>query len=405
MGDTLNRSLGWLCFDQMRSAFAAAAGTFVLSWMLYDLTGSKAAMGGLWLLSLSGQWLVQWLAGPWIDRWKRTVVMRASETIRGSAYAFVCAMWIAGQREAYVLLIGSFLSSLQVYDAAAGAIMPKLAAPDKLVRVNASVSGMVQLIRVVALPAAGLLTRVLAPEMLLSLLALLFFASWLPAAFIAELPHTDGEKRTWKSSFLQGIRVYRSNKVLYELAALVSVTSFGVCATQAMYLPYVTEILSGGSLEYGVFTAAFPLGYVCGSMLVGRLREPGAQLGAVMSAALFAGGVTYILLGVMTNLTAAVLIEAAAGAAMPFWNVYSSMIYYRMVPASLLGQVLSTKSLLTKAVTPFGVMYGAYWASAFGLPELFLSVGVLICAVSGAATIWHLKARIRKRTGIPASKE
>ena len=404
MGRTWNRSIGWLCLDQMRSAFASAAGTFVLSWMLYELTGSKAAMGGLWLLSLSGQWLMQWLAGPLIDRWRRVTVMRVSETIRGAAYAFVWVMWIAGQKDAYIVMAGSFISSLQIYDAAAGAVLPKLAAADKLVRANAAVSGMGQLARIAALPAAGLLTRVIPPEILLPVLAFLFFASWVPTSLITEKHHAAEERRTWKNSLMQGIRVYRSNTLLSLLAFLVSVTSFGVFATQAMYLPFVTEMLRGGPLEYGWFSAAFPLGYVCGSVLAGRLREPGAYLFVVMSAALFAGGITYILLGMTTNMTAAIIIEAAAGAAMPFWNVYSSTIYYRAVPPTLLGQVLSMKSLLQRAATPFGVMYGAYCASAFGLPELFLSVGLLICTVSGAAALLHWKSVSQKR-GTAVAKE
>jgi len=404
VGDTWNRSLVWLCADQMRSAFAATAGTFVLSWMLYEWTGSKAAMGGLWLLSLSGQWLVQWLAGPLIDRWRRVSVMRISETIRGAAYVWVWVMWTVGQKEAWIIMAGSFIGSLQVYDAAAGAIVPKLAKADRLVRVNAASSGLGQLARIAALPAAGFLTGVVSTETLLPLLAFLFLASWVSTARIVEEAHSAEEHRSWKNSFLQGIRVYRSNTVLYSLAFLVSVTSFGVFATQAMYLPYVTETLRGGPLEYGWFSAAFPLGYVCGTVLAGRLREPGAYMFAVMSAALFAGGMTYILLGMTTNIAAAICIETAAGAAMPFWNVYSSTLYYRTVPPSLLGQVLSMKSLLQRAATPVGVMYGAYCASAFGLPALFLSVGLLICAVSGAAALFHWRSVAQKRRAAAAKE-
>lgn len=217
------------------------------------------------------------------------------------------------------------------------------------------------------------MTGVVSTETLLPLLAFLFLASWVSTVRIGEEAHSAEERHSWKNSFVQGIRVCRSNTVLYSLAFLVSVTSFGVFATQAMYLPYVTEMLRGGPLEYGWFSAAFPLGYVCGTVLVGLLREPGAYMFAVMSAALFAGGMTYILLGMTTNIAAAICIETAVSAAMPFWNVYSSTLYYRTVPSSLLGQVLSMKSLLQRAATPVGVMYGAYCASAFGLLVSFSS--------------------------------
>lgn len=402
---TWNTSLRWLCADQMRGVLAGTAGTFVLSWMLYELTGSKAAMGGLWLLSLSGQWLVQWIVGPFIDRWKRITVMKVSEMVRGTAYLFVFLMWITGNKAAYVLMLGSFLSSVQIYDAAAGALLPKLAPADRLVRVNAAISGSVQLIRVLALPAAGLLTSVLAPEILLLMLSLLFCGVWITSAFIQEAPQASLEKRSWKASFHNGIQVYQANPVLYGLALLVSVTSFGVFATQSMYIPYVSDVLDGGPIDFGLFSASFPLGYVLGSIIIGRLREPGPYLYVVMSGALFAGGVTYLLLGAVTQLTAALLIEMAAGMMMPFWNVYSSTLYYRIVPETVLGQVLSVRSLLTKAMTPLGVMYGTYCASAYGLPQLFQSVGILICIISGVGMLVAGRSAARRQDDAGAAEE
>jgi hypothetical protein len=373
--------------------------------MLYELTGSKTAMGGLWLLSLSGQWLVQWIAGPFIDRWKRVTVMKLSETIRGSAYLFVWMMWIVGNREAYILLIASFISSIQIYDAAAGALVPKLASSDNLVRVNAVISGSVQLVRVLALPTAGMIASLFSSEILLPIMTLLFLSAWISAVYIQEKPQPSGERRTWKGNFKQGIHIYRSNTILFGLALLISVTSFGVFATQAMYIPYVTEMLNGGPFDYSLFSAAFPLGYVCGSIIVGRLREPGTYLYAVMSAALFAGGLTYILLGVTTNLKVALAIEMAAGVTMPFWNVYSSTLYYRIVPESVLGQVLSVRSLLTRTMTPLGVMYGTFCASAFGLPELFLSIGVLICLISGIGILVAGRSVAKQRANTVSAKE
>ncbi|MBE9916384.1 MFS transporter [Paenibacillus donghaensis] len=405
MGGTWNRSLRWLCMDQMRSALAGTAGTFILSWMLYELTGSKTAMGGLWLLSLSGQWLVQWIVGPFIDRWKRITVMKLSETIRGAAYLFVWLMWIVGVREAYILLIASFVSSIQIYDAAAGALIPKLAASDSLVRVNAVISGSIQLMRVLALPAAGMIASAFSSEILLPVMTLLFLSAWISAVYIQERPQPSRECRTWKGSFKQGLYVYKSNTILCGLALLISVTSFGVFATQAMYIPYVTETLNGGPLDYGLFSAAFPLGYVCGSIIVGRLREPGTHLYTVMSAALFAGGMTYILLGMTTNIKVALAIEMTAGVAMPFWNVYSSTLYYRIVPEAILGQVLSVRSLLTRAMTPIGVMYGTFCASAFGLPELFLSVGVLICLTSSTGILVAGRSATKQRASTVPAKE
>ncbi|MEM5014867.1 hypothetical protein WKH31_01150 [Metabacillus indicus] len=59
-----------LFYNQLLSVFASTFGTFLLSWILYEKTGSKLAMGTLWLVSISGQLIVQFIAGPYIDRLK-----------------------------------------------------------------------------------------------------------------------------------------------------------------------------------------------------------------------------------------------------------------------------------------------------------------------------------------------
>jgi hypothetical protein len=78
----------------------------------------------------------------------------------------------------------------------------------------------------------------------------------------------------------------------------------------------------------------------------------------------------------------------------------------RLFPRALHGflRCRQVKSLLQRAATPVGVMYGAYCASAFGLPALFLSVGLLICAVSGAAALFHWRSAAQKRRAAAAKE-
>jgi hypothetical protein len=113
----------------------------------------------------------------------------------------------------------------------------------------------------------------------------------------------------------------------------------------------------------------------------------------IMMLALFIGGSTYLALGAANTLAAAMVIEIAAGAAMPFWNVYSTTLYQKLVPQSILGQVFSVRFLLTKAAAPFGIVYGTACASQFGIPFLFLSIGAVICTVSGGGLLFMLFRR------------
>jgi hypothetical protein len=50
MEDMGGKNFLYLYADQAISSFASTFGTFIISWLVYDITGSKLAMGGLWMI-------------------------------------------------------------------------------------------------------------------------------------------------------------------------------------------------------------------------------------------------------------------------------------------------------------------------------------------------------------------
>lgn len=398
----MNKSSKLLLLNQLISTFASTTGTFILSWMVYDLTGSKVAMGGLWLITVFGQMLVQFLAGPVIDRWKRTTMMQFSELLRFLSYSIILLLFSIGDPMVEILYAASFLTAIVVYDSAANALIPKIVDKDRLVKVNARIAGLVQLIRLIALPIAGIMISAWGQKASLLVVSALFFISIWMIGYISETANNALKKQTWSSQFKKGIQIYRQHPILLYLGLFIATTSFGVFATQAMYIPYVKEILGGSSFQLGLFSAAFPFGYLIGTYIVGKLTEPKKYLYHTMVAALFAGGLTYIALGFTKNIAIALFIETLAGVAMPFWNVYSTTLYQRLVPETLLGQVFSVRFLLTKIVTPLGILYGTFCATVFSIPALFFSVGFIICLVSGIGLMF-LSALIAKSNMISAS--
>jgi hypothetical protein len=382
------KSVSMLFYNQLLSTFASTFGTFCISWIVYGETGSKFAMGGLWLVSIAGQLLIQFLAGPYIDRFQRTSMMKASEWIRCSAYFLLWMIIFSGNAEVEFLYFAAFITSIVVYDSASAALIPKLVKDEELVKVNAKISGGVQLMRFISLPAAGLIVTAVDYEEALLSISIMFFISFTMILKINEPFIRKTKKNTWKAQFKEGFTLYRKHRIFLVLGGFIFVTSFGVYASQTMYIPYIAEIIGGSAFEYGLFAASFPLGYILGSYAAAKIREPKQSLYVVMTCALFIGGCTYLALGVTKVLWAAILIEVIAGAAMPFWNIYSTTLYQRLVPDSILGQILSVRFLVSKAAAPLGILYGTFCASQIGISALFLSVGLLICIVSGAGAVF-----------------
>ena len=106
-------------------------------------------------------------------------------------------------------------------------------------------------------------------------------------------------------------------------------------------LPYIKDELSAGYAEYGYFMAGFPLGYVVGSMLVGKVKYRSRRL--LMLGGLFVGGLTYISLGLNNSIIIAIVIEVIAGICIVFFNVHNTTICQQTVPSNMIGKVFSVR--------------------------------------------------------------
>lgn len=388
-----------LFVDQGISKFAATFGTFVISWLVYDLTGSKLAMGTLWMVSLCTQIIVQLGMSPYLDRWARKKVMMISELVRWIAYVGILLLLVQNLLSVEVLYAAAFLTSIVIYDPAANALLPSVVKNDELVKANAKISGIGQMMRLLALPSAGFLIGFWGGFESLVFVVSLFSVSVLLLMFLEEKNFVPSKIESWWKQSKKGISFYKEQPILIILGFFIAITNFGIFATLSMYIPYVTEILGGSSFEYGLFAASFPLGFVMGTMLVGRIKEPKEHRYTVMLGAVFIGGASYLLLGITTLFWLAILIEIMAGIVMPFWNVHSTTLYQRVVPNEMRAQVFSVRFIISKAAAPLGILYGTFCATYYSIPALFLSVGLLTCSITAIGMV-VLQRSIGKRREI-----
>lgn len=388
-----------LFVDQGISKFAATFGTFVISWLVYDLTGSKLAMGTLWMVSLCTQIIVQLGMSPYLDRWARKKVMMISELVRWMAYVGILLLLVQNLLSVEVLYAAAFLTSIVIYDPAANALLPSVVKNDELMKANAKISGIGQMMRLLALPSAGFLIGFWGGFESLVFVVGLFSVSVLLLMFLEEKNFVPSKIESWWKQSKKGISFYKEQPILIILGFFIAITNFGIFATLSMYIPYVTEILGGSSFEYGLFAASFPLGFVMGTMLVGRIKEPKEHRYTVMLGAVFIGGASYLLLGITTLFWLAILIEIMAGIVMPFWNVHSTTLYQRVVPNEMRAQVFSVRFIISKAAAPLGILYGTFCATYYSIPALFLSVGLLTCSITAIGMV-VLQRSIGKRREI-----
>jgi len=368
------RNFNNLLVSQSSSNFANSVGTVLISLLLYDLTGSMVAMGSLLFVSMSAQIIIQLAIGPMIDNWDRLTVMKVSEFIRISVFLGLIILSYTDNLNPIHLYTSSFLISVVLYGPAANALLPNIVSEEFLLKGNSRIEGFIQVARMIALPVAGVVKVITNDYFSLSIVFILFLISFF-VVFRIDVPKLEGnEKRDWWNQLKEGLSIYKTHTILIILGIFIAVINFGVFATQAMYVPYVREAIGAGDIGYGFFVASFPFGYVLGTSLTVKLKFKTPET-IIMMFAVLLSGLTFFGLSVATTLWVAIIMEIIAGIAMPFWNVYSTTIFQKLVPDHLRGQVFTVRNIIAFSMTPAGIIFGTFMAELFGLRVLFTTIG------------------------------
>lgn len=359
------------------STYSNHFGSILLSWLIYDLTGSKLAMGTLWLSIIAGQLIAQFFLGPYLDIWKRKNVMLFSEVYRGFIFILVLLLFLTGNLTETHLFIAAFLLAIQFYEPAANALIPDLVSNDLLVNVNSKASSIIQFMRILGTASIGLVAIVGVVNSIY-IIILLLVLSILLIINILEKGKEITKSRSWIVQFRKGSIIYKNKPILIYLGIFIAVANFSIFAAQTMYLPFVIENLNGNAYTYSLFMISWPIGYIFGAAIINKFPVESLKTRViVMISGLLLGSVTFILLGFSEFIYIAILIEIIAGITGPFWNVHSTYLYQTIVPETIRAQVFSVRTLISRSFAPLGIIFGTFTSVAVGVSSMFIIVGVL----------------------------
>lgn len=97
---------------QAAAGMGGSFATFVQSWLMYELTGSKLAMGSLWLVFMLPGVLVQLVSGPCLDRWDPKRVMIAVQWSRAAIFLLPFGMLALDALEVWHLCLTTIVAGM-----------------------------------------------------------------------------------------------------------------------------------------------------------------------------------------------------------------------------------------------------------------------------------------------------
>jgi MFS family permease len=364
------------------SELGGAFGTLCNSILVYELTGSKTALSSMWLLYFIPSLILQLISGPFIDKWSRKWIMIFSQWMRASVFLLPLVMLVTNSVEVWHIYVVQIIVGLitPLYTPASQAITPSIVSKEQLQDANAYIDGMTRLMMFLAPVLGGIVIHFIGMKLTLFFVCVCLFISGGLLLFITEKRIKQELRKTWLEQFLHGFTYFFTKTVIVWLGIFLTFVQFGVGVTIVTNLPYIKDELSAGYAEYGYFMTGFPLGYVVGSMLVGKVKYRSRRL--LMLGGLFVGGLTYISLGLNNSITIAIVIEVIAGICIAFFNVHNTTICQQTVPNNMIGKVFSVRLFFIRSAMPLGVFLGGILSEMWGVRVLYFIIGSIICVTS-----------------------
>ncbi|WP_019155247.1 MFS transporter [Robertmurraya massiliosenegalensis] len=375
----LDRKFVFLWLALAASGLGSTFATFSISWLVYDMTGSKMAMGSIWLSFMLPNIMIQMFAGPYLDRWDRKKVMIFSEWFRAAVFLIPIILLPLGLLQSWHLYLVSVAIGLAqpLFYPASMAYVADILPKDKLTKGNSILEGTGQLMTLLGPTLGGILISAFHVELVL---IVLISALGIAGVLLMMNPSSKKEKveqrESWFVQFKEGLQFFRIYPVLFWVGVMMMFINFSSGAAQPMFLPYITDELGGTAFQYGLFTSAFSLGMVGGSLVTGTLKEPKNRK-RVMLGSLFMNGLFLLGLAWTPYYWVAVVFSFGQGLFAFIFNINNTTLYQQRVPDHLRGRVFSVRILLAQAGIPFGAALGGVFAEVFSIPLLFAVLGML----------------------------
>ena len=346
-------------------------------WLVYDLTGSKFALGAVSFVGTLPTLFLMLPAGALADRVPRRQVLLATQTTMMILAFVLAALTATGVLQVWhVGLLAVGLGIANSFDAPARQALAVEMVQDRRDLMNAIAlnSTIFNLARIVGPAVGGLVLAALGAAWCFALNGLSFLAV-LVALLMMKLPNAPQEVRTdpLTVQIAAGVKYVLETPPVRTMTALVAVSSlFGF--SYAVLLPaFAVDVLRVGEAGLGGLNAATGVGALVGSLIVasmGSFHRKGLLLTA--GSLIFPATLLFFAFSRSFWLSSALL--SVVGLAFVTQNAICNTLIQSIVPDSLRGRVMAVYMLMFFGTTPFGSLQAGTVAQALG-PAAGVAVG------------------------------
>lgn len=374
VGDQVARiAVALLVFDRTGSTFAASAtyGCSYLTWLV----------GGPFLSVLA-------------DRYRRRQIMVTTDLARAALVALLLGsrppIWLV-----FAVVIGVGLLA-PPFESARSALLPDILDGEEYVAANTLINTTIQGAQVAGFFFGGVIVAAFSPRGALALdVATFLLSAAVLAAAVRDRPAATQREAGLLADARAGLAFVRTQPLLRTLLAYGVVGSVVSIVPEGLAVAVAADD-GGGAVAAGVLTAALPLGYVLGSMLL--LSVPNERRLALLRPLTLLLCLPLLLTPLVSGTAATAVLWVVAGLGTTV-QLVAAVTYVAATPADFRGRafgIASTLLMLTQGVTLLLAGAAADAAGTRNVVALAAAVGVLALVVTRTDGI----ARGEKKTSV-----
>ena len=367
---------------QVVSQVGSAMVGFAMAIYVFQISGSATQLSMVLLAVSVPGLLITPIAGAWVDRLDRRVVMAVADSIAG--LGSVTLLIIARQAELTlgpILVFGVVLSLAGSFqDPAYRASIVTLVPKENLGRAN----GMIEMgpamgtLFAPAFAGAILLAAGIEAVLLIDVITFLVAVIALAVVRFPQLKRSEqmAPTRLW-SEIMEGMAYLRERGALLGLLTMTALLNFFLSFVNLLWIPVFLGFAN--EAQVGLIMTLAGVAMVIGSFVMSAWGGP-ERLLRTMIGIMIVGGFSLSLTGARASFWFTVVAMSAFMFFTPLVNGISQTLWQRKVDAKIQGRVFSTRRMIGSIAAPLGLLIAAPLADNLFEP-LLLEGGSLVDSV------------------------
>jgi MFS family permease len=359
-----------------------------LPWLILQLTGSGAVLGGIMMVEAIPRAALMLIGGAVTDRVSPRKIMILTAGLRTLLVATLAAfIWTHHVEVWQIYLLSFFFGVADAFAApAAQTLLPSLVAPAQLPAANALSQGTQQIAMLIMPAPAGIVIAAFGVASAFSIDAISFLFIIAALLMLRDPPRVESAvpRSNIAHSILEGLRYVKNDVALRTLLLVASVLNFCITGPLSVGLAFLAKSEFGSPTAFGLLVSSVAAGSLVGLLLAAARKQ--RRRGWILLVVGVVIGICTASIGLLSQLWSLLPVLFVMSASAGFLNVHLLAWFQQRVDRAMLGRVMSVLMFASIGLMPLSLA-AAGVAVQWSLSGMFAGSGALVLGVTCIAAL------------------